>query len=224
MVEQARRAVHGGDAIDYGADGSPHPGEMDKEIARMLEHVREKTPIVVCLNKMDLLKPEFVQQFVDVYAGLFQTNEYMLTTATRGHNVDKLVEKIAVLLPEGEPMFPADEVTDQSSRFLAAELVREKILVATRQEIPHATAVMIESWNEDEHGLVRIEAEIIVERASQRGILIGKQGAFLKKIGTEARQEIEEMLGSKVFLQLHVKVREDWRMNPRVLQELEYSE
>lgn len=224
MVDQARSALDGVDVVVYVADGSHHPGDMDKEISKLLEPLRGQIPIILCLNKMDLLKAEFVQQFVDTYNDLFKTTDYMLTTATRGHNVDKLVDLIVSHLPEGEAMYPDDEVTDQSSRFLAAELVREKILVATRQEIPHATAVMIESWTEEENGVVRIEAEIFVERASQRGILIGKQGAFLKKIGTEARQEIEEMLGQKVFLQLHVKVHEDWRMNPRMLQELEYSE
>src|SRR5262249_46066675 len=124
---------------------------------------------------------------------------------------------------EGDPMFDEDEFTDQSSRFLAAELVREKILQATRQEIPHATAVLVEGWEED-GDLIRINTTILVEKASQRAILIGKHGDFLKRIGTQARQEIETLLGKRVYLELFVKVREDWRMDPRVLRELEYSE
>lgn len=223
MVDQARSALDGADVIVYVADASHHPGDMDKMIAKLIKPLMGTVPVILCMNKMDLLKAEFVQQFVDAYCGLFETDEYMMTTATRGHNVDKLVDLIASHLPEGEAMYPEDEFTDQSSRFLAGELVREKILRATRQEIPHATAVLIDQWTEEE-GLTRIEASIIVERASQRGILIGKQGAFLKKIGTEARKEIEEMLEQKVFLQLHVKVREDWRMNPRMLHELEYGD
>ena len=166
---------------------------------------------------------EYVQPNVEAYCALLGVETYMLTTATRGHNVDKLVAEIVARLPEGEALFPEDEYTDQSSRFLAAELVREKILIASRQEVPHATAVMVEEW-EEEQALTRITATILVEKASQRGILIGKQGQFLKKIGTEARVEIEAILDRKVYLELHVKVQEDWRMNPRILQELEYSE
>jgi len=121
-------------------------------------------------------------------------------------------------------MYDADEFTDQSSRFLTAELVREKILVATRQEVPYATAVMVDEWDEEDPDLIRILATILVEKSSQKAILIGKQGQFLKNIGTLAREEVEEVLGKKVFLQLHVKVAEDWRMSPRILHELEYSE
>jgi GTP-binding protein Era len=147
----------------------------------------------------------------------------MFTTATRRHNLDKLLELIVSRLPEGEPLFPEDEFTNQSSRFMAAELVREKILIATRQEVPYAVAVMIDDW-EEEDALLRIGASILVEKSSQRGILIGKGGQFLKKIGTQARGEIEELLGQKIFLELHVKVAEDWRQNPRILHELEYAE
>ena len=136
---------------------------------------------------------------------------------------DKLVELIVSKLPEGDAQFDADDYTDQSSRFIAAEFVREKILIATKQEVPHAVAVMVDSWEEEEN-LIRIGASIYVEKASQRAILIGKQGQFIKKIGTEARTEIEALLGEKVFLELQVRVKEDWRMNPRMLQELEYAE
>jgi GTP-binding protein Era len=136
--------------------------------------------------------------------------------------VDKLVELIVSKLPEGESLYPEDEFTDQSSRFMAAELVREKILIATRQEVPYAVAVMIDEWNEED--LLEISATILVEKSSQRGILIGKGGQFLKNIGTQARQEIEELLGRKIYLQLHVKVAEGWRQDRRILNELEYSE
>ncbi|HTQ09368.1 MAG TPA: GTPase Era, partial [Fimbriimonadaceae bacterium] len=178
---------------------------------------------VVCMNKMDQLKAENVQSFVEAYCGLAGTEEYMMTTATQGVNVDKLTGLIVSHLPEGEPLYEEDEFTDQPSRFLVAELIREKILNGTRQEVPHATAVLVNQW-EQEDDLVRIGADIFVEKASQRGILIGKQGQFLRQIGTDARKEIEGLLGCRVFLQLNVKVREDWRMNPRMLQELEYSD
>lgn len=235
MVEQARKALHDVDVIVYVADSSHHTNDGDKEIAKLLTglevhdlHNPESMvpiPVILCLNKMDLLKADSVQRNVDAYISLFKTEDYMLTTALRGNNVDKLVEMIVAKLPEGEAQYDPDDYTDQSSRFIAAEFVREKILIATKQEVPHAVAVLVDSWEEEgEEGLVRISASIFVEKASQRAILIGKQGQFVKKIGTEARLEIEELLGRKIFLELHVRVREDWRMNPRMLQELEYAE
>lgn len=235
MVEQARKSLHDVDVIVYVADSSHHTNDGDKEIAKLLTGLEVHDlnnpesmvpiPVILCLNKMDLLKADSVQRNVEAYTSLFKTEDYMLTTALRGNNVDKLVEMIVAKLPEGEAQYDPDDYTDQSSRFIAAEFVREKILIATRQEVPHAVAVLVDSWEEeDEDGLVRISASIFVEKTSQRAILIGKQGQFLKKIGTEARQEIEELLGRKIFLELHVRVREDWRMNPRMLQELEYAE
>lgn len=225
MIEQARMSLGDVDLIVYVADGSHHPGDLDKTIAKLIKTSEVKAPVMLCMNKMDLLKAEDVVRNVEGYKELLgiPEDDFMLTTASQGHNVDKLLEMIVSKLPIGEPVYEPDEFTDQSSRFLAAELVREKILIATRQEIPHAVAVMVDDW-EDEEGLIRIGASILVEKASQRGILIGKQGQFLKKIGTEARVEIEEMLGKKVHLDLHVKVSEGWRMNLRVLRELEYSE
>ena len=224
MVEQARMSLGDADEVVYVADGSHHPGEQDREVAKLIKQDL-KIPMILCMNKMDLLKAEDVQRNVDAFCSLLGLGQedIMLTTATRGHNVDKLVEMIVAKLPEQEPLYPEDEFTDQSSRFLAAELVREKILHATREEVPHSVAVLVDEWDE-EPGLTRIGATILVEKSSQRAILIGKQGQFLKKVGTEARLEIEEMLGTKVYLQLHVKVSEDWRMSPRILQELEYSD
>jgi GTP-binding protein Era len=224
MIEQARMSLGDADEIVYVADGSHHPGEQDREVAKLLKEDL-KIPMILCMNKMDLLKAEDVERNVDAFCSLLglTADDLMLTTATRGHNVDKLVDLIVAKLPLHPALYPEDEFTDQSSRFLAAELVREKILVATRDEIPHSVAVMVDEW-EEEPNLTRIAATILVEKSSQRAILIGKQGQFLKKIGTEARLEIEELIGKKVYLQLHVKVSEDWRMSPRILQELEYSD
>ena len=224
MVEQARMSLADANVIVFVADGSHHPGELDREVSKLLK--RESTiPLVLCMNKMDQLKAEDVQRNLDAYRSLLNVGEddFMLTTAIRGYNVDKLLEIIVGKLPEQSAMYSDDEFTDQSSRFLAAELIREQILQASRQEIPHAVAVMIDEW-EEETSLVRIAATILVEKSSQRAILTGKQGQFLKMIGTEARLEIEKMVGQKVFLQLHVRVSEDWRMSPRILQELEYSD
>ncbi len=224
MVEQARMSLGDANAILFVADGSHHPGELDREVSKLVKR-ESSIPVVLCLNKMDQLKAEDVQRNLDAYRELLTVNDddVMLTTATRGHNVDKLLEIVVSKLPEQSAMYPDDAFTDQSSRFLAAEFIREQILIASRQEIPHAVAVMVEEW-EEQDGLTRISASILVEKSSQRAILIGKQGSFLKAIGTEARQEIEKMLDRKVYLQLHVRVSQDWRMSPRILQELEYSE
>src|SRR5262249_5802974 len=151
------------------------------------------------------------------------TEEYMLTTATIGRNLDKLLEQVLPHLPEQEPRFGEDDFTDQSSRFLVAELIRERVLFETREEVPHATAVRIDEWEETE-SLIRISASVVVEKPGQRAILIGKGGQFLKKLGSDARKEVEELLGRHVFLELHVIARENWRMNPTMLAEMEYGD
>jgi GTP-binding protein Era len=224
MVDQAKGALTEVDVLVIVVDGAHHPGEADKTMGRFIkdEYAMSALPKLLCLNKMDLLKAEHVQRNVEAYQKLFDTEEFMLTTAVRGTNVDRLVAMIVEKLPERAPMYDADEFTDQSQRFMAAEFVREKILIATREEVPHATAVVVDEWIEEE-GMTRIHATIHVEKASQRGILIGKQGQFLKKVGTEAREELEKLQGKKIFLELHVKVSEDWRMNPRMLREMDYE-
>jgi GTP-binding protein Era len=224
MVDQARSSVARAELIVYVADGSHHPGEMDVQIAEFIK--KSKVPeqeLVLCMNKMDLLKAEDVQRNVDAYTKLLGTETYMMTTASRGVNVDKLTQLIVEKLPKHEPYFDVDEFTDQSSRFLVGELIREKILQATRQEVPHSVAVMVDDW-EQTPTLTRIAATILVEKTSQRAIVIGKQGSFLKQVGTLARAEIEKIVGTTVFLDLHVRVEEGWRMNPRMLHELEYGE
>ncbi|MCX7799894.1 MAG: GTPase Era [Fimbriimonadales bacterium] len=228
MVEAARNSLTEVDLIVFVADGSKRPDNDDAEIIRMVHSVPKprRVPVLVCVNKMDRLRPEHVQRTVDHFVQALDAEDFMLTVATDGQNVDKLLRQIVDRLPEGPPLYDEDEFTDQSSRFMAAELVREKVLQATRQEVPHATAVVVDAWDEpnDPDGLVSISASIIVEKESQKAILIGRQGRFIKAIGTKARQEIEQLLGRRVFLELFVKVREDWRMSPRMLHELEYLE
>lgn len=222
MVDQARAAFTELDVLVYVADAAHYPGEGDKAIARMLEDVKG-LPRIVCMNRMDQLKAEDVVRNVEAYTELLGTPDYMMTTATRGDNVDELVQMIVERLPERAPMYGEDEFTDQSTRFLTAELVREKILIATRQEVPHAVAVMVEGWEEEEN-VIHIDAVILVEKASQRGILIGKGGQFIKTVGQKAREEIEPLVGKKVYLTLQVKVAEGWRMNPRIVHELAYDQ
>ncbi|MFY9234826.1 MAG: GTPase Era [Fimbriimonadaceae bacterium] len=223
MVDAAKAALSDIDLIVYVADSSGRPGELDKQIAEQIKLSSGNVPTILCLNKMDLLKADAVMPNVEAYCQLLGTERYMLTTAKDGRNVDKLVEMIVELLPEGGPLYPEDEYTDQSSRFMVAELIREKVLRDSRQEVPHSTAVVVDEWDETDGKLI-ISATVYVEKASQRGILIGKQGQFVKKIGTDARAEIEELLQRQVHLDLHIKVREDWRMNPRMLVEMEYTD
>lgn len=222
MVESARKALDGIDLVLFVADGSTMPGDADRQIAGWIK--ASELPAVICLNKMDRLRPENVQLHVDAYCSLLETETYMLATALRGNNVDKVLQMVVERMPEGEKRYEDDDFTDQSQRFVAAELIREKILMASRQELPYATAVMVEDWTEEPNGLVRISACIFVEKEGQKAIIIGQKGHFLKEVGTAARLEIEALLGKRVFLELVVKVRADWRMNPRMLQELEYTE
>lgn len=146
----------------------------------------------------------------------------MWTSLAKKQNVDLLLSMLVELMPEGEAMYPEDEYTEQPMRWMAAELIREKVLHLTRREVPHAVAVSVDEWDEDGPTL-RISASIIVERDGQKAIVIGKKGAMLKEIGTQARIDIEDLVGRKVFLELFVKIREDWRLNPRMLNELGYS-
>lgn len=223
MLESAKGAADAVDVILAVVDGAHHPGELDREVAKTVNQHQPAVPVIVCLNKMDRLKAENVEAFIEAYCQLFKTEEYMLTQANRGINLDKLEEMIVAHLPEREPEFDEDDFTDRSARFLCAELVREQILLKTRQEIPYACAVRVDGWD-DSQRQIQIDATILVEKASQRAILIGKAGQALKSIGQEARKGIEELLGQPVFLNIHVKVEEGWRMNARILHELQYDQ
>ncbi len=171
-------------------------------------------PAIAVFNKIDWLreKPKLLA-LIEHYRALHDFAAYIPISALKGEGLDVLRREIIARLPEGPALYPADYLTDQPERFLAAEIIREKILHFTRQEVPHAVAVMIESW-EETGKLVRIAATIYVERPGQKAILIGAGGAALKKIGTQARQELEYALGRKVFLQTFVKVRPHWREDP----------
>jgi GTP-binding protein Era len=170
---------------------------------------------------MDLLKPEGVEAHVRGYCELFHTEEWMFTSFRKKQNIDKLTWLITKHLPEREPLYSEDEITDTPMRVLAAEIVREKVLLNTHHEVPYSVATVVEHWEEDAD-LARIDVAIVVERESHKAIVIGQKGKMIKKIGTEARLEIEELLGKHVFVKLFVKVREDWRSNPRMLKDLGY--
>ena len=218
LNESAETALDGVDAVLVVVDSSKRPGPEDEAIAAKLEATGWLNPgskLLLCLNKMDRLKAEFVVEHTELYCKLFRTESYMLTSLTKRQNTDLLLSMLVELLPEGPPLYPEDEFTDQPMRFIAAELVREKALRLTRQEVPHAIATVVDEWEEEEDGRVRVAVSIVVEKQGQKAILIGKGGTMLKKIGQEARLELNEMLGARVHLELFVKVREEWRQNRR---------
>lgn len=223
LNEAARRAIQDVDVVVAVVDASKPPDAEDRAIADLLRSGGwvGSGKLLVCLNKVDLLRPIDVVAHVEGYSALFGTEDSMLTSLSRGDNLDKLVTMIVERLPEQEPLYGAGEVTDQPMSLLAADLIREKVLRLTRREVPHAVAVRVDEWTENEDRRVVVaRATILVERDSQKAILIGKGGQMLKRIGTEARQEVEAMTGWKLFLELFVKVSTDWRQNPRALSEM----
>jgi len=211
------------EAVLWVVDVSTSPGKQDREIADLLRKHAPDKPVVLVLNKSDRLKPDYVIANSDAYRALSPDATWMLTSATRSHNLDKLLELIDAVLPTGPMYYPADQITDVQLRDLAAELIRETALHKLRQEIPHGIAVEITEFQEAPGEIPHISAIIHVERETHKGIVIGKGGQMLKDIGTRARQEIEAQLGAQIFLELFVKVSKDWRDDPRALRDLGYS-
>jgi GTP-binding protein Era len=179
--------------------------------------------VVLAINKIDRVPKPRILPAIDAWQHAGSFAEIVPVSALRGENVDRLEEVLLARLPEGPALYPEDFLTDLPERFFVAEMVRERILGHTREEIPYVTGVVIEGFKEEE-GLVRIQAVILVERDNQKGILIGRGGSMLKRVGTEARQQIESFLGTKVYLGLFVKVRERWREDEAVLGEMGLGE
>ena len=181
-------------------------------------------PVFLVINKIDLVEKPKLLPLIDRFRGLRDFREIVPVSAATGDGVDLLLERIRDAMPEGPKLFPDDLFTDQSERFIAAEIVREKILQLTHREIPYAAAVTVDSFKEDEEkNRIRITATITVEKDSQKGILIGRGGRMLKEIGTQARLEMERFFAAKVFLELFVRVRKDWTKDPRWLKEFGYD-
>lgn len=203
------------------ATSQPGPGDL-----AVIDHVRQAVakqprPVVLVINKVDLVNKSRLLPLMDQYLRIFPWTEIVPLSAETADNVDRLLTVTVSLLEEGEATYDDDVVTDQSMRTLAAELIREKILQQTYEEVPHSVAVEIEEFEESKK-LTKIGAVVLVERESQKGILIGKHGERLKIVGTAARQEMERLFGMKVFLKLWVKVRESWREDEETLAELGY--
>lgn len=178
-------------------------------------------PVFLVLNKVDLVPKPSILPVIEAASKEFPFAELVPVSSKTGVNMDRLTELAVPRLPEGPALFPADQLTDLPERFLAAELIREKICLRMREEIPHSAAVLIESWDESQKGLIRIEAAVLVDKDNHRGILIGKDGGQMKRIGTEARLDIEKLLASRVFLKLWVKVQPGWREASSILRSLE---
>ena len=184
------------------------------------------TPVYLVLNKIDRVSPEELLPLIDQYRNYYNFAEIIPISALNGNNVNTLLEQIYKVLPEGPHYYPADQIMEHPEQFVIAELIREKILNHTREEVPHSIAVVIESMKpgEENPNSVVIQAVIYVERTSQKGIIIGKNGKMLKEVGRQARLDIERLLGSKVFLELWVKVKEDWRNKDHLLKDFGFYE
>lgn len=218
MIKAAESALSEVDAVLFLTDVSEELGGGDRYIIERLKSV--KTPVFLVLNKIDKIHPDAMLPVIDKWRKLHDWSEIVPVSALQGNNVNALLEQVSKYLSEGPMYYPADQVTDHPEQFVCAELIREKILQMTREEIPHSIAVEIESMSKEDNGLVNIGAVIYVERDSQKGIIIGKSGALLKEIGKQARMDMERLLGSKIFLELWVKVNKDWRNRESVLKSL----
>lgn len=218
MNEMAISTLGEVEAVLFLIDAADGLGGGDRYIAEQLKDV--STPVILVMNKIDKLEPEALLPLIEEYRKLHTFAEIVPISAKLGNNVDTLLAQLEKYLPEGPQYYPEDQVTDHPEQFVCAELIREKILHMTREEVPHSIAVTIEDMRVEDNGVVHISAVIFVERDSQKGIIIGKQGAMLKEVGRRARTDIENLLGSKIFLELWVKVKKDWRNQERVLRDL----
>lgn len=195
--------------------------ELPEEVTKRLQNV--KVPLILALNKIDVLKQEEVEEKINYWKGKFKFTSVVPLSALNKFNTKQLMDEIKALLPESPAYYPKEQLTDKPERFFAAEMIREKIFFRYKKEIPYSTEVIIEEFKED-GDLLRIHAVIMVERDSQKGILIGEKGVALKNTGMAARKELENFFGRKVFLKMFVKVKEKWRDNKSMLKELGYEE
>ncbi|RUS54439.1 GTPase Era [Kurthia sp. 3B1D] len=223
MSKVSKNALREVDAIMFMVNAQQKLGTGDRYVIDMLKGT--KTPVFLIINKIDAIHPDEVLKIVDQYKDEFDFSEIIPISALQGNNVDNLLTTLKKYLPEGPQYYPADQVTDHPERFIIAELIREKALHLTRDEVPHSIAVEIEKIRrEEDKDRVHVMATIIIERESQKGIIIGKRGAMLKEIGTRARKDIENLLGSKVYLELWVKVQKDWRDRSSQLRDYGYRD
>ncbi|MFJ7637245.1 GTPase Era [Peribacillus sp. NPDC097206] len=223
MMKVATNTLKEVDLILFMINAEEGYGRGDEFIIEKLQSVN--TPVFLVVNKIDTMHPDDLLPIIEKYQKLYPFAAVVPISALEGNNVDTLLAQIKEHLPEGPQFYPADQVTDHPERFIISELVREKVLHLTREEIPHSVAVVIDSIKKmDNSDTINVMATIIVERDSQKGIVIGKQGKMLKEVGSRARVDIENLLGSKVFLELWVKVQKDWRNKASQLRDFGFDE
>ncbi|MDQ0430017.1 GTP-binding protein Era [Planomicrobium stackebrandtii] len=224
MLKVAKNAFREVDVLLFVASGIERVGKEDRYVLEMLKGI--DVPVFLVINKIDQVHPDNLPKIIESYRKEFDFAEAIPISALEGNNVETLLAKINERLPEGPQYYPADQITDHPERFIISELIREKALHLTREEIPHSIAVVIEKIAPDSENkdMIRVQAIIMVERDSQKGIVIGKKGVLLKQIGTRARQDIENLLGSKVYLELWVKVQKDWRNKAMHLRDFGFRE
>jgi GTPase len=223
MMKVAQNTLKEVDIILFMINAEEGYGRGDEFIIERLKETT--TPVFLIINKIDQIHPDQLLPLIDQYKELYPFKEIVPISALDGNNVDRLLNEIEKLLPEGPQYYPEDQVTDHPERFIITELIREKVLHLTREEIPHSIAVVMDTLERRENNkAIYVGATIIVERDSQKGIVIGKQGSMLKEVGKRARVDIEALLGSKVFLELWVKVQKDWRNKASQLRDYGFSE
>lgn len=222
MNEVAAIALADADVIVWLVDGSGMPTEEDEIIAGKIKDLKEPPPVLLVLNKVDLIPERQIPEYTLAYQSLLPDAEAIPISASAGYQRNRLLDRLIALLPEGEPFFDEAQVTDLYERDIAADLVREAALVHLRDEVPHGIAVRVDEFTERGENGALISATLFVERESHKGIVIGKGGEMLKLIGSTARKEIEAMSGRKVFLELRVKVNKNWRTNRDALRMLGY--
>ena len=220
MVNTAVEAIPDADVLVWLVDGSREPSGQDRAVARFIANQAGQIPVLLGLNKSDLVQEADCAERLDAFLELFQPSAHMFFSATDGENRDAFLELVIDHLPPGPRFYPSDQVTDQTERVIAAELIREQVLLHTRQEVPHAAEVVVDEFKERSSDLIYIHATVLVERATQKGILLGRGGSMIKEISKAARLEIEKLLDSRVYLELWVKVRPKWRHKESELRRL----
>ena len=222
MAKIAQNTLREVDMVLFLVDAKEGRGKGDDFIIERLKNL--ETPVFLIVNKIDQVHPDELFRIIDDYRKRMEFTEVIPISALRGNNIKTLLEQVFKHMEEGPQYYPADQVTDHPERFIMSEMIREKVLHVTHEEVPHSIAVEIEQINKRDTNTVHVGAVIVVERNSQKGIIIGKQGKMLKEIGRNAREDIEAMLGSKVFLELWVRVEKDWRNKGRYLKEIGYRD
>lgn len=218
MIQTARETIGDADVLLMliEANSAVHPHDLF--LIESLAQIR--VPVFLVINKIDLIEKKFLLPLIDKFRTLYDYREIFPISALKGDGLAALLDAIKKLLPEGPQLFPEDILTDATERFIAAEFIREKIILLTKQEIPYASAVTIDLFKEDkEKNLIRISATISVEKESQKAIMIGKKGAMLKNIGIQARLQMEKLFGARVYLELFVRVKKDWTSSDKMLRE-----